>query len=235
MHIFYTPELTVEDTSFNLPDEEAHHAVRVLRCREGDTISVTNGKGLLKLATISAANKKGCVISLEEAVTPPLPPANLHIAIAPTKNQDRIEWFTEKCVEIGIKEISFVLCDHAERKRIKVERIEKTAISAMKQSQQAWLPQINDLVPLKTFIQQQHIGEQYIAYQDLTSNKHLKDCLVDKSTKICILIGPEGDFSNEEIAYAKANGFQPVLLGNNRLRTETAGVIACSIVNLINA
>lgn len=233
MSLFYAPEAVQDASMISLPDEEAHHALHVLRLRVGDAVQVTNGKGLLLQGHIHSAGKRQCVVEATGILPAAPQPVDLHIAIAPTKNHDRIEWFTEKCVEMGIGTITFIRCRHSERKRVKTERILRTAVSAMKQSQQAWLPAIGALTDFATLVTSiPPETAKYIAYQD-TDNRHLKDHK-QESGKYCILIGPEGDFSEEEIALARQHGFQPVLLGRNRLRTETAGIVACMIVNMLH-
>lgn len=233
MHIFYcatAPEITVLD------ETESQHAIKVLRLAEGNEIEITNGKGGWYKATISKGHFKKCEFVITETVQ--LSKANeayLHIAIAPTKNNDRIEWFIEKCVEIGIDEISFIQCNHSERKNLNLERATKVAVSAMKQSQKAYLPKINELISFKQFVgKEPNIGQKFIAYvsTEPAENAHLFKA-AEKNTAITILIGPEGDFSKTEIEMAFANKYVAVSLGESRLRTETAGVAACLALNLL--
>lgn len=233
MLLFYTPSIKNTDTVFTLSEAESKHAVRVLRLVVDDTLSLIDGKGTFYEAKITDAQPKKCelgILSFKKEITKS---ASLHIAIAPTKNNDRLEWFTEKCTEIGIQEITPILCHHSERKKLKEERLIKTAVSAMKQSLKATLPIINDFTPIQTFLEQPFDGEKYIAHCYAENQKHLKD-LLPKGENALILIGPEGDFSQDEIKLAIKNGYQPISLGNSRLRTETAGIVACHTFNIIN-
>lgn len=233
MHLFYcatAPEINVLD------ETESQHAIKVLRLAEGNAIEITNGKGDWYKAVISKAHFKKCEFAINETVHfSKLNQAHLHIAIAPTKNNDRIEWFIEKCVEIGIDEISFIQCHHSERRNLNIERAVKVAISAMKQSQKAYLPKINELISFKQFLAKAtNITQKYIAYvsDENTDDKHLFKA-ASKNTSTLILIGPEGDFSKAEIEMAFANQYTAVSLGSSRLRTETAGVAACLSLNLL--
>lgn len=232
MNLFYTPDITTEK-NYTLSESESKHAVRVLRLKEGDTITLIDGKGSFFEATILDDNPKRCEVNITNINKEEQSKPNLHIAIAPTKNNDRTEWFIEKCTEIGIAGITPVLCIHSERKKIKQERFEKTAISAMKQSLKATLPIVNDLINFKEVISQPFDGKKYIAHCYKENQKHFKN-LYKKGENSLILIGPEGDFSQEEVALAIEKGFTPITFGENRLRTETAGIVACTIFNLIN-
>jgi len=212
-----------------LSEEESKHCVKVLRKKVGDEIFITNGEGLLITAKITNAHQKQCafeVANLEETVkiAPPL-----HIAIAPTKNIDRLEFFLEKATEIGISEITPILCFHSERKNIKLDRLNKIIVSACKQSKNFHFPKLNDLTPVSDIFQNSE-NQKLIAHCVENQRKELKSINVNKPT--LILIGPEGDFSHEEIDNALKNGFQPISLGKSRLRTETAGIVACTTVNL---
>lgn len=232
MKLFYTPEIEEEQT-FTLSENESKHAIRVLRLTEKDSITLINGKGYFFEATISDANPKRCTVEIitirkEKKLKP-----NLHIAIAPTKNNDRTEWFIEKCTEIGIHEITPTICIHSERKKIKQERFEKTAISAMKQSLKATLPIVNDITNFKELITTPFKGKKYIAHCYKNKQHQFKDLYL-KGEDCLILIGPEGDFSQDEVSLALKNGFEPITFGENRLRTETAGIVACTTFNLLN-
>lgn len=233
MQLFYLPE--INDQQVTLSPDESKHAVKVLRLSEGDQLRIVDGKGGFYHATISDPNPKKCTIRIEE-VQHEFGKKNfrLHIAIAPTKNIDRLEWFLEKCTEIGIDEITPILCEHSERKIIKPERLEKILVAAMKQSVKAYLPKLNELTGFKDFIQQEYGANKYIAHCYEGEKRHLKN-RVKQGEDVLILIGPEGDFSPTEVEIAQKNGFEEISLGDARLRTETAGVVACHIVNLANA
>lgn len=232
MHLFYTPNLQIP--IHKLSEEESKHCSRVLRLTEGDKISLTDGKGLFCEAVIKNASPKACIIEIATKISEyGKRNFNLSIAIAPTKNIERFEWFIEKVTEIGIDTIVPLVCRFSERKEIKPERLEKVIVSAMKQSQKAYLPELAPLQNFKQFIKKPFDGEKYIAHC-INSDKRLLKNLVETGDNILILIGPEGDFSPEEVELALSEGFIPVSLGDSRLRTETAGVVACHTVNLIN-
>lgn len=233
MNIFYTPNITTE-TSFTLEEAESKHAIKVLRLNQGDTICLVDGKGTFFDAQIANAHPKKCEVSIINKRTEENTKPYLHIAIAPTKNNDRLEWFTEKATEIGINEITPIICDHSERKDLKIERIEKRAIAAMKQSLKARLPLINEPVSISNFINQLNNNTtKLIAHCYNEQQKHLKQ-VYNKGNDCLILIGPEGDFSTREVELALINGFTPISLGESRLRTETAGIVSCTILNLLN-
>lgn len=235
MQLFYNPNISNSTNEVAFDKEESRHIVKVLRLKEGDTFKITNGKGSFFSAQILNANPKACTVKiLSEENHPPLP-YYLHMAVAPTKLNDRYEWFLEKATEIGISEITPIICEHSERKTIKMERYEKILQSAMKQSLKAHLPILNEAVSLKDFINSQIAknGTKCIAHCEETDKKSLKQIL-SPHQNITILIGPEGDFSSEEIEFSKKNGFIPVTLGKSRLRTETAAVVACHSVAFVN-
>lgn len=232
MKLFYTPEIA-QDKTFTLSESESKHAIRVLRLKEKDTITLINGKGSFFDATISDANPKKCTVQITTIRTENKAKPYLHIAIAPTKNNDRTEWMIEKCTEIGINEITPTLCKHSERKKIKQERFEKTAISAMKQSLKASLPIVNELTNFNTVVNAAFKGKKYIAHCYKNKQQHFKDIYL-KGENCMILIGPEGDFSEQEVELALKNGFVPITFGESRLRTETAGIFACTTFNLLN-
>jgi len=229
---FYSTQ--IYDDFIILPKDESLHALTVIRKNIGDKLLVVDGKGGLYETCIESDNIQSCRLNIV-AVDKEFGHRNysIHIAIAPTKSHDRVEWFVEKAVEIGAEEISFILTDHSERKNIKLNRINKRAISAMKQSLKAFLPKINDIVPLRDFMTKCNNNEKYIGYLNKGKNSHLMQFATAKSD-YCMLIGPEGDFSSSEINESQKFGFKPVSLGNNRLRTETAGLAACHILNLVN-
>jgi 16S rRNA (uracil1498-N3)-methyltransferase len=229
MQLFYQPDIPFG--ALFLDDEESRHAVRVLRLKEGDAINITDGKGNFYSATIEDANPKKCSFVVVTTTAVPKKNFHIHIAIAPTKNSDRTEWFVEKATEIGIDEISFLLCKNSERKVINLARIEKIAVSAMKQSQQAWLPQLHEIAPFKKIIEAT-ADQKFIGFVDSTNPVHLK-ALAQPKQKYVMLIGPEGDFSHDELELALQHGFEKVSLGANRLRTETAALVACQLLNHI--
>lgn len=231
MQIFYAPDIRINP---ELPEEEAGHCVRVLRLSEGDEILVADGKGEFHQAVIRRAHPKHCEVEILKSWSPaPLWPAYLHIAVAPTKNMDRMEWFAEKATEIGIDAITFLCCQFSERREIKTARIEKILVSAMKQSQKARLPQLGEMTPFKTFVRQPFEGRKFIAHCEDGEKRSLKS-LLRPGENALILIGPEGDFSPEEIQMALDNGFEPISLGDSRLRTETAALVACMTARLAN-
>ena len=231
MQIFYTPDIAIKP---ELPEEEAGHCIRVLRLGEGDEIVLTDGQGSFYKAAISRAHPKHCEVTLLESwKQPDLWNFNLHIAIAPTKNMDRMEWFVEKATEIGFDELTFLNCRFSERKVIKTERISKILVSAIKQSLKARLPQLNEMTDFNKFITQPFPGQKFIAHCYEGEKPLLKD-MVHPGEDALVLIGPEGDFSEEEVRKATENGFIPISLGKSRLRTETAALVACHILNLQN-
>lgn len=231
MHVFYTPDIQVTN---ELPEEEAQHCTRVLRLGVGDEITLTDGKGKFYKAEITVAGNKRCLVTVKETVfQEPLRPCHLHIAMAPTKNMDRNEWFAEKATEIGLDELTFLNCRFSERKVIKNERIEKILVSAIKQSLKARLPRLNELTDFSTFITQDFQGQKFIAHCYEGEKPLLKDVLKPRKDAV-VLIGPEGDFSEEEVGKAVECGFMPISLGKSRLRTETAALVACHTINLLN-
>lgn len=229
--IFFAPDILSDQT---LPQEESAHCIRVLRKKEGDTIYIADGKGHFFDAEIIEAHQKHCVVNIINTIDEPKPWSNnLHIAFAPTKNMDRVEWFAEKATEIGIDRFSPLLCRYSERKEIKLSRIEKILISAMKQSQKSFVPQLDEMTALADFIRQPFDGQKFIAHCYPQEKKLLKDAYTHGGN-VLILIGPEGDFSEKEVQLALDNGFEPISLGNSRLRTETAALVACNTIQVIN-
>ncbi len=198
----------------------------------GDDIQITDGQGVFYQAQIVSIDSKKCVFKINAHEKIPAKNFRIHIAIAPTKNTDRIEWFVEKAVEIGVHEISFILCKNSERKVLNLERIEKIAVSAMKQSQQPWMPILHPLQPLRDILSQP-ADEKFICYVDSTNPIHLK-AIAKPNKNYLVLIGPEGDFANEELNAALQAGFEKVSLGENRLRTETAGLVASQAFQFVN-
>lgn len=229
MYLFYTPDIDIHP---ELPEEEAAHCLRVLRLSQGDKITLTDGKGYFYEAQISVASAKRCSVSiLNKTFQPFYWRGHLHLAMAPTKNMDRTEWFAEKATEIGIDEISFLNCRFSERKVLKVERIEKIVVSAVKQSLKARKPQINEMTSFDKFVRQDFPGNKFIAHCYAGEKPLLKDVLSNEKDTL-VLVGPEGDFSPEEVELALSCGFRPVSLGMSRLRTETAALVAAHLMNL---
>lgn len=233
MQLFYTPDIQKNTSEFSFDKDESKHIVKVLRKKEGDILHVTNGLGYLFYTEILLASEKKCTVKITNTTFQEPSKHFLHIAIAPTKMNERLEWFLEKATEIGIQEITPIICDHSERKVIKTERFAKILESAMKQSLQFYLPKLNTPVSFKTFVKEKREGMKFIAHCEESEKKLLKNC-IEKENNYTILIGPEGDFSNTEIFMALENNYKAVSLGNTRLRTETAGVVACHSIVFIN-
>lgn len=235
MQLFYNPDITADAAEATFPKDESKHIIKVLRKRTGDLLDITNGNGNFFKAEISAASPSKCTVKILEVTTEKPLPYHLHLAVAPTKLNDRFEWFLEKATEIGISEISPIICDHSERKVIKEERYERILQSAMKQSLKAFIPKLNPAVTFSEFIakQTEFNVDRFIAHCEETNRFSLKQKLQPKQD-ILILIGPEGDFSTSEIEKAIQAGFAPVMLGESRLRTETAAVVATHSVAFVN-
>ena len=235
MHLFYTPG--IDGSTYTLPEEESKHAVRVLRLGIGDRISLIDGKGGWYEAEISDDNPKRCSVKITEARKDVGKRSwELHIAIAPTKMMDRLEWFVEKATETGIDAISLIDCSNSERTAVKTERLSKVAISAIKQSLKAYLPQLDDMSSFKQFIaaSKNFGGEKFIAHCNYRGQlPHLKT-LYTRGKNVMVMIGPEGDFTMEEVKLALENDFKEISLGESRLRTETAALYACTALNVLN-
>ncbi|MFV0290148.1 MAG: 16S rRNA (uracil(1498)-N(3))-methyltransferase [Mangrovibacterium sp.] len=230
MHLFYTPDIS--GLTYTLSEEESKHAVKVLRMKAGDRLQLIDGKGGFYEAIISDAQFKRCTMEVISKIDNfSLRKNYLHIAVAPTKNMDKLEWFLEKATEIGIDEITPILCDHSERKMLNNDRLEKIIISAMKQSYKAFLPKLNELTPFKTFLREDFEGGKFVAHCYEGQKELLKNVLHQQRN--LILIGPEGDFSEEELKLALGEGFKAVSLGESRLRTETAALVACHTATLM--
>ncbi|MHC5202251.1 16S rRNA (uracil(1498)-N(3))-methyltransferase [Myroides sp. LJL119] len=225
MQLFYSPHIEKQQDTFTFDKEESKHIVRVLRKDQGDTLFVTNGKGTLFTTKITLASDKKCVTQITGFKDQPNKEFSIHIAVAPTKMNERYEWFLEKATEIGVDQITPIICDHSERKVIKEERFEKIIQSAMKQSLQYNLPKLNPSISLKDFLNQNHQGELFIAHCANDKDKVLLKNTINTKKNYLLLIGPEGDFSTKEIELALDKGYQPVSLGNTRLRTETAAIV----------
>lgn len=232
MNIFYSEDLSTEQIILN--KEESNHAIHVLRLRTGEGITLVDGKGTMAKGVITANNLKACEVQIvghHENYEPR--PNYLHIAIAPTKNIDRFEWFLEKATEIGVDEITPLLCKHSERKEIKTERMDKLIVSACKQSLKATFPVLNPMISINDFIKKDLVNVKLIAHCRESERHSLKKILQPKQDAL-IMIGPEGDFDESEIEAAINYGIIPISLGTSRLRTETAGVVACQSVAFIN-
>ena len=230
---FYVPDAKNNN---ELPQEEATHALRVLRLKSGDEMFIMDGTGNFYHAEVSLATNKKCLYEIKETL-----PQNktwkghIHLAIAPTKNMDRIEWMTEKATEIGFDELTFLNCIFSERKVLRTERIEKIVVSAVKQSRKPWKPIVNEMIPFKDFISMPRKGRKFIAhcYQEIEKNDLFDIINSDKENEsITVLVGPEGDFSIEEVRLAIENGYESISLGQSRLRTETAGLMAVTMSQL---
>lgn len=233
MQLFYFKDINQTSTSFFFDKEESKHITKVLRKKEGDILHITNGLGNLFKGEIVIASDTKCTVKINSFQKIAAPNFYLHLAVAPTKMNERYEWFLEKATEIGVQEITPIICEHSERKVIKTERFEKLLISAMKQSNQYYLPILNKPITLKDFLKQSFEGQKFIAHCEEGEKQLLKEKL-KKDTDVLLLIGPEGDFSSKEITLASQNSFIPVSLGSTRLRTETAAIVACHSVVFTN-
>lgn len=233
MQLFYNSEIQPFATNFTFDKEESRHIVKVLRKKEGDIIHISNGTGYLFTSEIIFANDKKCEVKITGEKFHEPAPYSLHLAVAPTKMNDRYEWFLEKATEIGITEITPIICDHSERTIFKADRFEKIIQSAMKQSLQYYMPKLNEPVAFNSFIKEQREGLLFIAHCEETEKRLLKNAVAPKK-EVTILIGPEGDFSTKEITLALQQNYIPVSLGNTRLRTETAAVVAAHSVAFVN-
>ncbi|WP_338840057.1 16S rRNA (uracil(1498)-N(3))-methyltransferase [Flavobacterium ginsenosidimutans] len=233
MQLFFNLNIDETTESFSFDKEESRHIIKVLRKKDSDILHVTNGFGLLFETQITLASDNKCTVEVLSITNAEKPKFHLHLAVAPTKMNDRFEWFLEKATEIGIQEITPIFCDRSERKVINRDRFEKIILSAMKQCNETFLPKLNDAISFKEFIKQKQNGLQLIAHCEETDKKSLKEVL-KPNEDVTILIGPEGDFSEKEIALALENNYKPVTLGNTRLRTETAAVVACHSVVFFN-
>jgi 16S rRNA (uracil1498-N3)-methyltransferase len=229
MQLFYNPTINETLTSFVFDKEESRHIIKVLRKKESDTLHVTNGLGYLFTTEITIASDNKCTVKIVSFEKQEARKFHLHLAVAPTKMNERYEWFLEKATEIGIQEITPIICEHSERKVIKIDRFQKILESAMKQSLQYYLPKLNEPIGFNQFVKTQNSGQLFIAHCEETDKKSLKNELKTNGDAT-ILIGPEGDFSVKEIQQAIAANFIPVSLGATRLRTETAAIVACHSV-----
>ena len=230
---FYVPHAELQQ---ELPEDEAQHALRVLRLKEGDEMVLMDGCGRFFKAVVSMTSSKHCLYEITEVLPQERPwEGHLHLAIAPTKMMERMEWMVEKSTEIGFDELSFLDCQFSERRVLKIPRLEKIVVSAMKQSHKAWKPVVNEMVSFRRFVEEPRKGYKFIAhcYEEVQRSflfDELKECVVEND--ITVLIGPEGDFSIEEVRQAQACGYVSVHLGKSRLRTETAGLSAVMMMQL---
>ena len=234
MQLFYNPNISENESQFTFDKTESRHIVKVLRKKEGDLLYITNGKHFLFTVKIIIPNDKRCLVELIKTEEKQKPwNYYLHVAIAPTKNNDRLEWFLEKATEIGVDEITPIICANSERTVLKMERLEKIVQSAMKQSLKFVLPKLNEPIPFSNFISQDFDGNIFIAHCEEQEKRSFAKT-IKPNQKVTILIGPEGDFNPTEIKKALANKFTPVTLGESRLRTETAGIVATQTIALVN-
>ncbi len=233
MQLFYFKAIDEQTESFSFDREESKHIAKVLRKKEGDILFVTNGSGFLFKTEITLVSDTKCSVNIISFEKQERSQPHLHLAVAPTKMNDRYEWFLEKATEIGVQEITPVICDRSERKVLKTERFDKILLAAMKQSNQYFLPVLNEPVSFKAFVKKPYSGQKFIAHCEETDKRTLKSVL-NPAENCTILIGPEGDFSVKEIETALEKQFIPISLGNTRLRTETAAVVACHTVVLAN-
>ncbi|MFA7359105.1 MAG: 16S rRNA (uracil(1498)-N(3))-methyltransferase [Bacteroidales bacterium] len=231
MPVFYTPDIASRAC---LPPGESAHCVKVLRLKEGDEIRLADGKGNFYDARISRADFRQCDVEILEVLPQASDSIGLHLAIAPTKNADRMEWLAEKLTELGLDSLSFVCSSHSERKQLKTDRISKIAVAAMKQSERSLLPEIRDMVDFKELLSRDFEGQKFIAHCWPEEEKPFIKEVYRPGRPVLILIGPEGDFSREEVAMAKSLGFKPISLGAIRLRTETAAFFVATAIRLAN-
>lgn len=229
---FYAPDIATNPV---LPEGESLHCAKVLRMQPGATVEVIDGKGGTYTCTLLEAHHKHALVRVEEVRCRPLPWSyRLTIAVAPTKHLDRMEWLTEKLTEVGVNRFIPALCDRSERRELKTERLEKIAVSAMKQSLKAVLPEIAPMTPVKRIIEECDSVQRFICYCDKNVERRMLAQEIQPDTDTTVLIGPEGDFSPAEVKLALSRGFVPITLGDNRLRTETAALFAASTIHVIN-
>lgn len=250
MHLFYTPDI---DTTLELPEEEVAHAVRVLRLKADDEVMLTDGTGRFFHAAIDAVSGKHCQVRIVDIVTPQRQwRGHLTLAFAPTKNMDRVEWMVEKATEIGIDTFALLECRYSERRVVKTERLEKIVVAAMKQSLKPWKPAVTEMTPFEQFVRQPFQGQRFIAHcyseQELAAGAENEadrslsyretdfrcdlQSALDRDGNVLVMVGPEGDFSIDEVRLALSLGFRSVSLGRSRLRTETAALVAAHLMNL---
>lgn len=229
MDVFYNPDIVSDHLT--LDPGESNHCIRVLRYKRGDKIRLIDGKGGLYIAEIRNEDRNACLVKIiSDNMHDEKLPYELHVAIAPTKSTDRLEWFVEKATEIGVTSITPVICERSERRNLRIDRLEKVAVAAIKQSVNPWKPDIRGKLPATEWILQQQKGTRLIAHCMDRTRYDIRD--ITLGDQITIMIGPEGDFSPAELELAVAQGFVPVSLGPQRLRTETAGLLACATVHI---
>ena len=234
MNLFYQPAIPgALPVTVYLDAEESYHAIRVLRLRSGNRVQLTDGHGNLFEGTVDAEDSKACPVTLAEVTRFQKRPFYLHMAVAPTKNIDRFEWFLEKATEIGIDEITPLICEHSERTTVRPDRLQKILVSAMKQSLNLHLPKLNEPVKFMDFMKKEYPGQKFIGYVEEKQEILLKKAYQPGSDAL-LLIGPEGDFSKKEVSEAIQKGYTAISLGSSRLRTETAAVAGCHTINLLN-
>lgn len=230
---FYAPEI---ESTLTLPQPESLHCVKVLRKREGDEITVTDGRGTRFLCLLTMADPRGAMVEIikREKVANHWP-VRIELAVAPSKNIDRMEWFVEKAVEIGVNRIMMIKCQRSERKSVNIERLQKIAVSAMNQSLKTVLPEIVEMTDIKDLMMTRFEGQKFFGY--CSDEVYRKEFIHEyrKDSDVLIMIGPEGDFSQDEVEYAIENGFMPVTFGKSRLRTETAALFAVQAVHILNS
>lgn len=232
VRFFYVPQAADQT---ELPQDEAVHALRVLRLKEGDEIFLQDGCGMFHRALVTTASAKHCCYEIVDSMPQErMWKGRVHLAIAPTKNIDRMEWMAEKATEVGFDELSFVECQFSERRQLREDRIEKIVVSAMKQSRKAWLPKVNGLMPFRDFVRKPFQGRKFIAhcYEEIPRKDLLAELEASQDAEAVVMVGPEGDFSIDEVRLAMEHGFEPVSLGSSRLRTETAGLMAVTMAHL---
>ena len=231
MTTFFAADLTPAATTYLLPEDESKHAVRVLRLREADAVALLDGRGHRYQAQLTDANPKRCQLEITAHEFVPPRPYFTHVAVAPTKNLDRMEWLVEKATEVGIERLSFLRCARSERRELKLDRLAKIAVSALKQSGQLWLPRLDELTDFSAFVAAAAAETTFIAHLEKGERTALKQ-IAATGAGCCVLIGPEGDFTPAEIELALGRGIRPVTLGNSRLRTETAALAAVFTAHL---
>ena len=228
---FYKSDIDVAATAVVLDEDTSKHIVQVLRMQNGEQLQLTDGKGTIFTCEITDNNRKKCSVEVIKTINYQPSTVNISIAISLIKNSSRFEWFLEKAIEIGVSEIVPLICTRTEKQNFKAERLQTILISAMLQSQQCWLPVMGEPVKYKNFIEATGAGQKFIAHCENENDKQpLTNKLINQLTDKLILIGPEGDFTKDEIELALQNNFTPISLGNTRLRTETAGVVAATLL-----
>ena len=233
MNYFYSSRPESSTEQFELDPEESRHIVKVLRKREGDVLHITNGKGMLFQAELLSANPKKCLLQVLSHTPMAKPKVEIHLAVAPTKRVERFQWLLEKATEIGVTRIVPIICDRSERETLPIERLNRVIQEAMKQSLQTWLPEFSPPEKFSNFLNTRLPEQRFIAHCEPHKKKTLSN-FANNGRDTVVLIGPEGDFTPTEIEAALSQNFQPISLGPNRLRTETAALAACTVLNFLN-